>query len=349
MIIHAEICAVVKAWIEQALAHNDWCLILRWSHQLHVHCLFVRSCRHLHVQEAAVQLVLSESLLKLFRLVKHDASVIWEATLLLVWSLTNVMWGRAGRNASTRADCSIRVTSIPSLPTAMLVLSEYLRYVLASDWSDRRALHHNRGLLVLDDGILILIGQEIVKRAPNSLSIAKVKAIVAICSSWSGSSSAVFEWLCATLGTLLEVANSDGLASLHSVRCHYLTVLMMHLQVRAGRLKLAWRPWKVINAHVAFNSVSDKHNGSEMRTKKISWLTYYTAPSQHKWATWDLKSWSFCSWRPLVSIVKFWVASLADCQSCLHLALLRCSGRSSVSSLFCCCPIWEVHLMEHPY
>lgn len=65
----------------------------------------------------------------------------------------------------------------------MLILPEYLRYVLASDWSDRGALHHNRRLLVLDDGRLILIGQEIVKRAPNSLSIAKVETVVAICSS----------------------------------------------------------------------------------------------------------------------------------------------------------------------
>lgn len=74
--------------------------------------------------------------------------------------------------------------------------------------------------------------------------------------------------MCAALGTLLKVANSNRLTSLHSMRCHNLTVLMMHLQVRAGRLKLAWRPWKVINAHVAFNSVSDKYIGSEMLRKK---------------------------------------------------------------------------------
>ena len=83
--------------------------------------------------------------------------------------------------------------------------------------------------------------------------MAQVQAI-SIRYSARAASASILERKGATLGSLLEVPDPNRLTSLHAVSSHDLTVLMVHLQVRAVRLKLTWGPREVINAHVSLNT-----------------------------------------------------------------------------------------------
>ena len=77
---------------------------------------------------------------------EHDASVVRETPLLLVRGLPNVVRRGARRHAAARTDPRVRVARVPPRPRVM-VLSEYLRYVLAGDGADGTALVHDRRLL----------------------------------------------------------------------------------------------------------------------------------------------------------------------------------------------------------
>jgi len=123
-----------------------------WTYNAHVHTLLL-AMLHLKHQTAVKAdnglLVLLEPLLQLLGLVQHDPGIVRKTPLFLVAALADVMGAivfticgtcscaiSRGRATFTTSDAQTLIATVAACARGVMVLSEYLRYVLAGDWPD---------------------------------------------------------------------------------------------------------------------------------------------------------------------------------------------------------------------